>query len=61
LKQLQEWRQLPQGGGYKKRFLVKRGIDFVSIKTHDIAYFMPRTNWCAWSTIKTRNTYWISH
>jgi two-component system, LytTR family, response regulator len=37
--QLQEWRQLPQAGAYKKRFLVKRGIDLVSIKTDDIAYF----------------------
>jgi DNA-binding LytR/AlgR family response regulator len=27
------------GGGYKKRFLVKRGTDYVSIKTDDIAYF----------------------
>jgi len=26
-------------GSYKKRFLVKRGIDYVSIKTEEIAYF----------------------
>lgn len=25
--------------GYKKRFLVKRGTDYISIKTEDIAYF----------------------
>jgi DNA-binding LytR/AlgR family response regulator len=28
-----------QGNGYKKRFLVKRGTDYISIKTEDIAYF----------------------
>ena len=27
------------GNGLKKRFLVKRGIDYISIKTEDIAYF----------------------
>lgn len=40
LQQLQQWRQQPAvNGGYKKRFLVKRGTDYVSIKTEDIAYF----------------------
>lgn len=28
-----------QPAGYKKRFLVKRGADYISIKTEDIAYF----------------------
>lgn len=28
-----------QNGDYKKRFLVKRGTDYISIKTADIAYF----------------------
>lgn len=28
-----------EAGGYKKRFLVKRGSDYVSIKAGDIAYF----------------------
>lgn len=37
--QLQQWQQQPAAAGYKKRFLVKRGIDYVSIKTEDIAYF----------------------
>jgi DNA-binding LytR/AlgR family response regulator len=37
--QLQHWQQQPAGNGYKKRFLVKRGIDYISIKTEDIAYF----------------------
>jgi two-component system, LytTR family, response regulator len=37
--QLQQWQQQPGGNGYKKRFLVKRGIDYISIKTDDIAYF----------------------
>src|SRR6185436_9640935 len=37
--QLQQWQQQPAGNGYKKRFLVKRGIDYISIKTDDIAYF----------------------
>ncbi|MBL7738351.1 MAG: response regulator transcription factor [Chitinophagaceae bacterium] len=39
LQQLQQWRQAPAGNGYKKRFLVKRGADYISIKTEDIAYF----------------------
>lgn len=29
----------PKPVGYKKRFLVKKGIDFISIRTEDIAYF----------------------
>jgi len=37
--QLQQWQQQPAGNGYKKRFLVKRGTDYVSVKTDDIAYF----------------------
>lgn len=37
--QLQQWRQQPAGNGYKKRFLVKRGTDYTSVKTDDIAYF----------------------
>ena len=28
-----------QATGYKKRFLVKRGSDYVSVKTEDVAYF----------------------
>ncbi|MEO8404671.1 MAG: LytTR family DNA-binding domain-containing protein [Chitinophagaceae bacterium] len=28
-----------QQSGYRKRFLVKRGTDFISVKTEDIAYF----------------------
>ena len=27
------------GNGHKKRFLVKRGLDYISIKTEEIAYF----------------------
>lgn len=37
-RQLQQWQQ-QSGGCYKKRFLVKRGTDYISIKTEDIAYF----------------------
>ena len=29
----------PKTGEFKKRFLVKRGSDYVSVKTNDIAYF----------------------
>lgn len=36
--QLQQWQQQP-GTSYKKRFLVKRGADYISIKAEDIAYF----------------------
>jgi DNA-binding LytR/AlgR family response regulator len=37
--QLQQWHRHPADHGYKKRFLVKRGMDYVSVKTEDIAYF----------------------
>jgi two-component system, LytTR family, response regulator len=37
--QLLQWQQQPAGNGHKKRFLVKRGTDYISIKTGDIAYF----------------------
>lgn len=39
LQQLLQWQQQPAPAGYRKRFLVKRGIDYVSIKTEDIACF----------------------
>jgi two-component system, LytTR family, response regulator len=39
LQQLLQWRQQPVSNFYKKRFLVKRGTDYISIKTEDIAYF----------------------
>lgn len=35
---LAAWSQ-QKNGDYKKRFLVKRGADYVSVKTGDIAYF----------------------
>jgi two-component system, LytTR family, response regulator len=38
-KQLQQWQQQPGSNNTKKRFLVKRGTDYVSVKTEDIAYF----------------------
>ena len=37
--QLQQWHRHPADMIYKKRFLVKRGVDYISIKTEDIAYF----------------------
>lgn len=37
--QLLQWQQLPANNGHKKRFLVKRGTDYISVKTEDIAYF----------------------
>ena len=37
--QLQQWQRHPADMGYKKRFLVKRGTDYISVKTEDIAYF----------------------
>jgi DNA-binding LytR/AlgR family response regulator len=37
--QLVNWQQTPQTGEYKKRFLVKRGTDYVSIRIEEIAYF----------------------
>lgn len=37
--QLQQWQHQNTATGHKKRFLVKRGTDYISIKTEDIAYF----------------------
>lgn len=37
--QLQQWQQQQTGSGYKKRFLVKRGTDYISVKADEIAYF----------------------
>ncbi len=37
--QLAQWQQQPGVTGHKKRFLVKRGADYISIRTDDIAYF----------------------
>ena len=39
LQQLIQWQQQPQQQAYKKRFLVKKGNDYLTIKTEDIAYF----------------------
>lgn len=39
LQQLLQFHQQPESAPGKKRFLVKRGADFVSIRTDDIAYF----------------------
>lgn len=36
---LLEWQQNGNNAKHKKRFLVKRGVDYISIKTEDIAYF----------------------
>ena len=36
---LQQLLSQKTGNGLKKRFLMKRGIDYISIKTEDIAYF----------------------
>jgi DNA-binding LytR/AlgR family response regulator len=36
--QLQQWRT-GHNGKYRKRFLVKKGIDYVTLKSDDIAYF----------------------
>ena len=37
--QLQQWRQQSEHPAYKKRFLVKRGMDFIAIKSEEVAYF----------------------
>ncbi len=37
--QLQRWHRHPADMVFKKRFLVKRGTDYISVKTDDIAYF----------------------
>lgn len=36
---LANWPQAQPQGGYKKRFLVKRGTDYISIKIEEVAYF----------------------
>jgi DNA-binding LytR/AlgR family response regulator len=38
-KALANWPSTSIQSGYKKRFLVKRGTDYVSIKTEEVAYF----------------------
>ncbi|MDX2046278.1 MAG: LytTR family DNA-binding domain-containing protein [Chitinophagaceae bacterium] len=38
-KDLVNWHRQPQGNGFKKRFLVKRGTDYISVRAEDIAYF----------------------
>jgi len=38
-KALVNWQAPPSQTGYKKRFLVKRGTDYISIKTEEVAYF----------------------
>jgi DNA-binding LytR/AlgR family response regulator len=38
-KELVNWPSASAQSGYKKRFLVKRGTDYVSIKTEEVAYF----------------------
>jgi len=37
--QLMHWQQQTKQIAYKKRFLVKKGNDYITIKTEDIAYF----------------------
>ena len=37
--QLIHWHQQPAQEKFKKRFLVKRGSDYIMVKTEDIAYF----------------------
>ena len=37
--QLMQWQQQSAAGNYKKRFLVKRGTDYLAIKAGDVAYF----------------------
>lgn len=36
--QLMQWQQNGNAATYKKRFLVKRGVDYVAVKAEDIAY-----------------------
>lgn len=38
-RQLQQWRQQTEQPVYKKRFLVKRGMDYITVRTEEIAYF----------------------
>lgn len=38
-KKLMNWQPGAANNGYKKRFLVKRGTDYISIKTEEVAYF----------------------
>jgi DNA-binding LytR/AlgR family response regulator len=38
-KDLVNWPSASNQSGFKKRFLVKRGTDYVSIKTEEVAYF----------------------
>jgi two-component system LytT family response regulator len=37
--QLQQWRQQEEHPAYKKRFLVKRGMDYITVRAEEVAYF----------------------
>lgn len=37
--QLQQWRKQTDTASYKKRFLVKRGMDYITIRAEEVAYF----------------------
>lgn len=39
LQQLIEWQRQPAGASYKRRFLIKRGTDYISIRCEELAYF----------------------
>lgn len=39
IQSLANWESPNNSGAYKKRFLVKRGTDYISVKSEDIAYF----------------------
>ncbi len=39
LQQLLQWQQQPASQTFKKRFLIKRGADYVSLRTDELAYF----------------------
>ena len=39
LLQLQQWRQQEKERQYRLRFLVKKGMDYITVRTEDIAYF----------------------
>jgi two-component system LytT family response regulator len=38
-RQMIDFHREPSSGEFRKRFLVKRGADYISIKTEDVAYF----------------------
>ena len=60
LQQLLQWQQNENTTTYKKRFLVKRGVDYVAIKAEDIAYCYATHKLVCMLAMRIKNSFSIS-